>query len=128
MQKKQGKYYTKCETILQALQHNLFDVDWKSLFMCPHVSGIIFSSAIFIKTERKTNRARDGQHAKNARRLLTRCTYAIQNYLSHVPICSINWVDFRFSNVCPAKSDNDEKIMTAKLNKVTMLKLYDMRI
>lgn len=34
-------------------------------------------------------------------------------------------VDFQFSNVCPVKSDNDEKIMAAKLNKVTMLKLYD---
>lgn len=35
----------------------------------------------------------------------------------------------RFSILeCPAKSDNDEKIMAAKLNKVTMLKLYDMRI
>lgn len=27
--------------------------------------------------------------------------------------------DFPFSNVCPVKSDNDEKIMTVKLNKVT---------
>lgn len=114
------KYYTKCETILQALQCNLCDVDWKSLFARFHVSGIIFPSAIFIKAERKTDRARDGQHAKNVRRLLTRCMYAIQNYLSHVPICSINWPIFHSRMyVRPVKSDNDEKITTVKLNKVT---------
>lgn len=59
--------------------------------------------------------------AKNVRRLLTRCMYAIQNYLSHVPICSINWPIFHSRMyVRPVKSDNDEKIMTTKLNKVTM--------
>lgn len=56
------------------------------------------------------------------KRSMTRCMYAIQNYLSHVPICSINWPIFHFLECMyvPLRAITTKKIMTTKLNKVTM--------
>lgn len=122
---------TKCETILQTLQCNLFDVDWRDRYSSSRYEwNVIFNSDVY--KGRKKNKSRAWwTMCENKKKIHTRKKRSTsawhrvrktRNYLSRVQIWSINWPDSRFSNVqssCTTAITMGKNNGRAKLNEVT---------